>query len=108
MRAAVLRARGENCVQQTDRSNVGSAERGGLRRGDENFVALADERGKVGVRDADAVGAVGARLLNAFDGLAKAATEGDGHDQILFGDRANELRNTARGSSGDYGQPWTV
>ena len=77
MRAAVLRARGENCVQQTDRSNVGSAERGGLRRGDENFVALADERGKVGVRDADAVGAVGARLLNAFDRLAKTAARLD-------------------------------
>src|ERR1700756_3080554 len=99
LRAAVLGTRGKNCVEQCNRSDVGGAERGGRDRGDEKFVAFTGEGRKVGVRDADAVSAVGAGLLNAVDGLAETAAESDGYDQILFGNRASEVRDAAGGGS---------
>src|SRR5713226_1810924 len=104
VRAAILRAGGEKRVQQGNRSDVGGTKRGGLGRGNENLVAFAGERGKVGVRDADAVGPAGAGLLNTLDGLAKTAAESDSQNQILFGEGANEVRDAARGGCGKYGQ----
>jgi hypothetical protein len=78
LRAAILRAGGENGVEQGNGSDVGRSKGSGLGGGNEEFVAFAGQRGEIGIGDADTVGAVGAGLLDALDGLAQAATEGDG------------------------------
>ena len=97
LRAAVLAASGEDGVDEGNWGGVGGAEGSGLDAGEEDFVAFAGEGRDIRVGDADAVGAAGAGQVHAFDGLAKAAAEADGEDEIALVYGADEVGDAARG-----------
>jgi hypothetical protein len=98
VRAAVLCASGENGVDQGYGSDVGRGKRSRFRRGHKKLIAFFSERRKVSIGNADAIGAVGSRLLDSLDGLAKAAAEGYADSQIFLTERAREMHNAARGT----------
>jgi len=83
-------------VQEENGRGVRSAE--GLRVdwGQEELVRKTCDGRYVGVRDSNAICALLARLLNTFDGHAKAATKTDGDHNIAFANPAGSMD----GSSG--------
>src|SRR5271169_569836 len=91
LRTSVLAAGGEDGVDERNGRGIRSAKRSGLDAGEKYLVAFAGERRNISVRDADAVGAAGARQVHAFNRLAETATKADGQDKVALIDGANEV-----------------
>lgn len=102
--AIVVSARGQDSIQQAHRCGVGSAKGRRLYGGGEAFVRKARDWGDKRIRDANAIGAVGARLAQTFHCLAKTATKTDGDDHVAFFGGAGQVRGFSGRGGSDRGK----